>query len=379
MARIVLVSSSFLPRLGGVEEHVANVAVALRDMGHEIAIWTVDQGDEGSADFEGMPLRYLPTPLPARNLSDVSHFAIRAPGAAMAWLNALRKDRPDFLHVHCFGPNGVYATQLASLLGRALVFSHHGETFMDANDVFQRSALLRRSLRAALARAVAVTSCSHFAAQDLQRFGKHPAEVDIVFNGIDIDEASAGGLSLPERYFLGVGRLVHNKGFDRLVAAYSSICNLPEMSNTSLVIGGDGPARTQLQELSLAEGVGHRVHFLGALSRPQVGQAMRNSLGLVVPSLVEPFGITILEGWRAAVPVIATNRGGPPEFVVDQVNGLLVDPLDTAALAQRLLHVATDARLRSLLGANGARTVQDFTWEQTARHFERIYSAAGLI
>lgn len=65
--------------------------------------------------------------------------------------------------------------------------------------------------------------------------------------------------------------------------------------------------------------------------------------------------------------------------MVDHVNGLLIDPKDTAALAQRLVTIVSDESLRSQLGANGARTVQGFTWQRTAQHFERIYAGSGLI
>lgn len=316
MARIVLVSSSFLPRLGGVEEHVANVAVNLRDMGHEIAIWSVDQGDEVPSDFDGMTLRYLPTPLPARNIVDALQFSMRAPRALAAWLDALRRDRPEIMHVHCFGPNGVYATAMSALLRCPTIFSHHGETFMDADEVFQRSALLRLSLKSMLARAVAVTSCSHFAAQDLERFGKDPREVNIVYNGINLHEESEGNLLLPPRYVLGVGRLVHNKGFDRLLESYSTVCREPSMRETDLVIGGDGPERLHLQELSRKKGIDDRVHFLGALSRSEVGQAMKTALLLVVPSIVEPFGITILErvGGPAFLLSPPTKEGLPSSW-----------------------------------------------------------------
>ena len=68
MARIALIASSFLPRMGGVEVHVANIATELVRLGHTVAIWAVDQGDEAPDDYRGIPVRYLPCPLPARTL-----------------------------------------------------------------------------------------------------------------------------------------------------------------------------------------------------------------------------------------------------------------------------------------------------------------------
>lgn len=378
MARIALVTSSFLPRQGGVEEHVANVAIQLRGLGHEVVIWSVDRGDEVTESYDGIRLRYLPTPLPARRLSSLARFTLRFPGAVLAWVRAFRMDRPDFLHIHCFGPNGIYGTLLSVASRRPLVFSHHGETFGDANGVFDQSALLRRALAVALRRAVVTTSCSLYAARDLERFGVAPESVEVVYNGINLDEAQDGSVPLPPRYFLSIGRLVANKGFDKLIAAFAQVCDHPAFDGTHLVIGGSGPELCTLQELAKSLAISSRVHFVGSLSRTQVGSAMKKSIALVVPSLVEAFGITILEGWRAGVPVVATNRGGPPEFVADGETGLLVDPCDVAALSRRLYQLAEDPALRQRLGSGGAAAVLPFTWFETARRYDQLYARSGL-
>lgn len=114
MSRIALVCSSFAPYRGGVEEHVRHTAAALVDRGHEVVVWTVDRGEHlGVRSIDGITARYLPTPLPAARVGALARFARVAPSAWRAWGTALRADRPDLLHVHCFGPNGVYAAALA--------------------------------------------------------------------------------------------------------------------------------------------------------------------------------------------------------------------------------------------------------------------------
>ena len=73
----------------------------------------------------------------------------------------------------------------------------------------------------------------------------------------------------------------------------------------------------------------------------------------VMPSRLEPFGIVVLEGWRAGTAVVATNRGGPPEFVRDGEDGLLVDPFDTAAVAEVLGRLLSDDGSPTLDGRGG--------------------------
>lgn len=372
MRTIALVTSSFLPRFGGVEEHVLNVARTLRGRGHRVVIWAVDQYDDGApASVDGIPVRFLPCPLPARSVRALARFAVVGPLAAARWLAAWRADRPAVLHVHCFGPNGVFATGLARVTRTPLIVSSHGETFMDADRVFEVSALLRRALRHALDRADAVTACSAFTAAHLEaRYGLAPGGAVVVHNGIDADEPAGPAPSwLPERYVLGVGRLVRTKGFDLLLDAFAAAAQ----AGTDLVIGGDGPERAALASRAAALGLTDRVHLPGRLSRPEVVTVMARAAVLVVPSRIEAFGITVLEGWRAGVPVIATAHGGPPEFVSDGETGLVVDPTDVGALARAITRLLGDPSLARRLGEAGREAAARFTWERAAASYEALY------
>ena len=67
---------------------------------------------------------------------------------------------------------------------------------------------------------------------------------------------------------------------------------------------------------------------------------MAGATVFVMPSRLEPFGIVVLEAWRAGVAVVATTRGGAPEFVDDGETGVLVDPFDTPAFAAALARPA---------------------------------------
>lgn len=372
VTRVALVASSFAPYVGGVEEHVRHVAAGLRARGHDVVVWVVDRGDAGAPDVvDGVRVRRLPTPMPARSPGSVARFALRAPGAWRAWQRALREDRPDVLNVQCFGPNGAWATALATLSRRRLVVSSHGETYSDADDVFAHSALLRRSLVAALRRADAVTGCSDHVVRDLEaRFALAPGRAVVVPNGVDPAEPAAE-VALPARYLLAVGRVVRTKGFDLLLEAFAAAA-LPDVA---LVIGGDGPEREALA--ARARELGVPVHLPGRLDRGQVVAAMAGALAVVVPSRVEAFGIVVLEGWRSGAPIVVTSHGGPADLVTDGVDGLVVDPQDTAALARALRLVVTDADAARRMGAAGLAAVAAFTWDRVVDDYEAVYAAAG--
>lgn len=374
MVTVALVASSFLPRAGGVEEHVLHVARRLQADGHRVAVWSVDQGDDGvPTTLDGVvPVRYLPAPLPARSVSSLASFARAAPAAWRAWRAAYRADRPDALHVHCYGPQGPWAHALSRRTRTPLVVTGHGETFMDAHDAFGTSALLRAGLTRSLAHASAVTACSGYALADLEaRFGLAPGRGVVVPNGIDLDEP--GGprpVWLPDRYVLAVGRAVRTKGFDLLVRAFAR-ADLP--ADVRLVVGGDGPELGALRDLARSEGVADRVVLPGRLARAEVVTAAGAALALVVPSRVEAFGIVVLEGWRAGVPVVVTSRGGTPEFVDDGRTGLLVDPEDTESLGRAIERVVGDRELARALGDAGRARAAAFSWDRVAARYAELY------
>lgn len=283
-----------------------------------------------------------------------------------------RRFAPAVLHVHCFGPNGLYALALAHRFRTPMIVTSHGETRADDGGTFAVSAQLRAGLRSALRRAAIVTAPSEFVLQDLRSSYGLVGGV-VVPNGVDIDIEQRVGSIRPDlgaRYILSVGRLGKMKGFDLLLRAFAA-ADLDH--DVSLVIAGDGPERDALGTLANSLGVGDRVIFPGWLDAVEVSQTMANALAVVVPSRIEAFGIVILEAWREGAPVITTSHGGAPEFVTDDEDGLIVDPTDTVALARALKRLSNDAELRSRLAAAGSARYPQFTWRRVAALYAEMY------
>lgn len=372
--RVALVSSSFHPYVGGVEEHVRQVARELTERGHAVEVWTVDRGEHlGTQEVDGIRVRYLPTPLPARRASNLARFAVTAPVALARWLRAARAFKPDIIHVHCFGPNGPYARVVARLVRAPWVFSAHGETFMDANDVFGRSALMRQQLRLACETADVVTGCSATVADDLQaHYGADGVEV--VPNGVRAVPSTPAVTHEHDgtlKRVVAAGRLVHVKGFDLLLDAVALSGAIQ-----SLHLVGDGPERGALKRQADRLQLGDRVTFLGKRSPEDVQQIMAEADVVVMPSRREAFGIVALEAWVSGTPLVATSLGGPADFVTDGVDGILVDPRDAAALAGAIDGLLNDPARARELAARGREAVRDYTWERVADRYATIYRSA---
>lgn len=369
-SRVALVSSSYAPHIGGVEQHTAAVARELRDRGHAVEVWTVDRGEAlGVVAEDGIPVRYLPTPLPAASPSALGSFGRAFPAAWRAWRSAYRSFRPDLLHVQCFGPNGVYAELLGTRTGTPRVVSSHGETQADDHNAFERSLLLRTALRRAV-QASEVTGCSRSVGEDLQaRFGA--SGVTVVPNGVDLATVpDLGEVRREPGRIVAAGRLERNKGFDLLLDA---VALLPGDVTVELV--GSGSQERALLAQAAALGLSDRVTVTGNVSQAEVLRRMAAAAVVCVPSRKEAFGIVVLEAWAVGTPVVATSLCGPAHFVQDGVDALLADPRDAEALAAGLAE-ASDPAVTGTLSANGRESVRRYTWGRTVERYEAVYGTA---
>ena len=375
--RIVLLPSAYHPSVGGVEELTRRLAAALVYAGHEVQVWTSRSEGDKLPDREvldGITVLRFTFPLPRADVAAVARWPLPASGVLLRMRQAARAFAPDVLHVQCFSGNGVYASALSKLLRIPLVVTLQGETVMDDRDIFTHSRVLQTGLRWGLRQATTVTACSQFTLDDaVRRFGADPAKSRVIFNGVGLAEGiETETLDLPFDVFaLAIGRVVRKKGFDLLLDACALLDDLPP--TTGMVIGGDGPKLEHLKAQAARLGLTERVVFPGRLQRPQVAWAMHQARCFVMPSRLEPFGIVVLEAWRAGTAVIASAVGGAPEFVTDGVTGLVVDPHDSAALAGALRKLLQDPDLARTLGSAGMARVPAFDWATVAPAYVDTY------
>lgn len=166
------------------------------------------------------------------------------------------------------------------------------------------------------------------------------------------------------------GRLAAQKGVADLIAALDLLhYGMPELRT---LIVGDGPLRSQLEELAHAFRLDSRVHFLG--HRNDVPRLLAAADLLVLPSLYEGLPNVVLEAMRFAKPVVATAAPGTTEVVADGRTGLLVPPGDPPALARAMRTVLRDPDLARRLGAEGRTRVDaEFRADTMIARFADLY------
>lgn len=371
---IALFASAFHPHGGGVEELSRQLAHAFRRAGHECIIVT-NRWPRSLAKherFEGIdvyrPAMRVPEGSLKAHLSyHLTHGAIRH-----QVIEILRRHEVDVLHVQCVSSNALYALHAAKALRLPLIVSSQGERTMDAGRLYQRSRYMNRLMRSVLDEADFVTACSQDTLAELTRwYGPSLREKSsVIYNGICIsDFENSEPFAHRRRYVLAMGRLVPQKGFDLLLAAWGKI----SAQDIDLIIAGEGPQRPDLEELSHRLHLNERVSFFGRADRRAAAKLFRGCEFFVLPSRIEPLGIVNLEAMAAAKAVIATRTGGVSEIVHDGQNGLLVQPEDVAALAGAIDRLATQPDKCRKMGQAGRQSVVTFDWEVIAKRYLSLY------
>ncbi|SDP26477.1 glycosyltransferase [Actinacidiphila guanduensis] len=169
---------------------------------------------------------------------------------------------------------------------------------------------------------------------------------------------------------VAAGRLAEGKRYDDLIRAFALVC--AAHPDWTLRLYGGGEKRASLQALIAELGVGENVRLMGAVT-PIEPELARGSI-LAVTSTLESFGMTIVEGMRAGLPVVATDcPHGPREIVHDGVDGLLVPPRDVPAIAAALLRLVADDALRRRMGRAALVAGERFDPAVIAARHVRLY------
>ena len=192
------------------------------------------------------------------------------------------------------------------------------------------------------------------------------ADVRCIRNGIDLTRvtltvdrsAMRAQLGIPSDTFVvgTVGRLMPIKGYDYLIEAFAQLRRQHGQRQSRLMIVGDGPLRSSLEQLAEVKGILNEVQFLGM--RTDVYDLMRSFDVFALPSLHEGVPMVLLEAMAVGVPIVASRVGGIPEILKDGEEALLVPAKDPAALAQKLAECASSPDCRARLSRAARERVE---------------------
>lgn len=222
--------------------------------------------------------------------------------------------------------------------------------------------------RAAAIVALTETSARHLRSKGTSSVTVIPSAVDVPPVVSDRDAAMAA------KRIVGVGRLEHEKGFDRLLTAFAG---LPaSCAEWSLRILGEGSSRADLEQQIASLGLNERVTLPGWIE--PVWEELAAATFFVLPSRYEGFPSALMEAMAAGVPCVAVDcESGPRAILRDPSWGLLV-PNQTHALGDAMLRMIEQADFREQLGASGKQVVDHFGWDAMTDHYESLLRKTAI-
>ena len=281
----------------------------------------------------------------------------------------------------------IWGSIAASITGSALVSTIHSWYAHEHG---------KRSVRGFLYTAIELSTNRHLKyyitvskkdQEMLLKSGISPDKINLIYNAVTFDPVSIPNCKdeLKNKYEFpknsiictAVGRLVPVKGFDILVKAISKIAN--EQKKIHCLIVGDGELSAELKRLIQNLGMENRIKLTGYCERNNVLSILRASDIFIMSSLYEGTPIALLEAGLLGMSIIASKTGGIPELVVDGEHAILVDPRDLNALANAILKLAEDDKLRSEFGLRAQKRVREmFSVELMTDATYHVYDRARM-
>ena len=352
--RIVHVTDVYLPRLGGIELHVHDLADQQRRRGHDVLVLTA--GDASPRRGDDVPVARLGRAAWARPLPDVVAAA-------------------DVVHCHSsiVSPLAWAAARAADRVGVPTVVTMHS--------VVPHGAVVNDGLRAVVALAgpgVTWAAVSGVAARSLQPLVPRP--VLVLPNGID-PAAWRPGPARTRRpgeplTIVTVGRFAARKRMLPLVDVLAEVRRrLHPAIPLHAVLAGDGPQRSAVRDRLARLGIDRWVELPGRLSHPEVLDLYTRADAFLAPATLESFGLAALEARCAGLPVIARSQAGVSEFVRDGVEGLLVN--DDTEMARRTADLLADPVTSARISQFNRSVPTTLDWDSVLDRCLDVYATAA--
>lgn len=166
-----------------------------------------------------------------------------------------------------------------------------------------------------------------------------------------------------------VGKFTKFKGVDTLVDAAEIVCR--EIPNTTFILAGDGELRESLEQRSKDLKLGDFI-FLGHRNQDEIAELFNISDVAVVPSRIEPFGLVAIEALACGTPVVATNAGGLPDFINDEI-GQLVEMDNPELLAKAIIQELKNGTKLTKGKAAAKFAADGFSWSKTLENVIKLY------
>lgn len=353
-----------VPDVGGIATFAGLITTELSSLGNDLHLFVV-QGGPGDTLHTGIPVHRQPIASAFLDPDPLTFARFRRSISALK-----TRVRADIYHLHLCEPSPILHLMTRSSHPAVTVLTLHSQMFhlLSASGPDTLFGQLLEEAR------VITTVSASSSREVLDKRPDLAAKVIVVPNGVTVEDEPPHVPATPT--VLACGRLVEEKGFDRLIRSLPAVRQA--IPNVRVRIAGDGPERPALERLCEELGVSEVVQFLGYIDRSDIGNHYEWARVVVAPSHHEGMPYTVLEAGERGRAVIGTNIGGINEVVVDRTTGFLLDQdtvdADPQLLASAITQVLNEPSLAESLGKQARdRIAAHFSTTSCAATYDTIY------
>jgi len=371
-----MVTEYFYPNLGGIAENVYHSSRRLAQRGHRVDIVTPKVWWQKSKKVDhsppqglvpGQQLKHVGLAFPILSNNSFGSVTL-SPRIGIQLARLQKREQYDLAHLHTpFAPVLPFlAIKYLNTVRIGTVHTNFGGN-VHAN-------IWAQGIRNYLSHLSGMIAVSPTAAEAVSAY--YPRKFEIIPNGVDTGWFQNNVSPHPEfsdgRFnILSVGRLDPRNGLDFLIRAFNRLH--PRNPNTRLIVMGGGMLLPAYQAM-IAPNCRDAVYFAGYRNheRPAIYSA---SHILCLPAILSSFGITLLEGMAAGIPIVASRIPGFLDVMTEGKEGLMFPARDVEQLAEALEALIRDHDLRSRLSAGGRETAAHYDWDRVVDQIEQYYFA----
>lgn len=376
--RILIVTARYLPHTGGVAETARSLAKQFQQAGHDVHVVTnrYPRALVRDEHIENVPVTRLQFLIPHLTYLDTGRLdlffggLIFLPSTCLELARLILRFKPNVVHLHYLGSPALFLWLLQPLLHFNLVVTLHGGD-VDAEPFKNR---FNRWLFCALIDCAArVTAVSHvLLEQAIALAPEISKKARVIYGGVAVEEFMHPAPSTARQpYLFAVGALERHKGFDVLVDAFARVCEVQPA--VELVIAGTGSERADLEKRIRDKALEGRVRLVGQTSHTDIAMWMCGSIGVIVPSRREPFGLVGIEGMASGRALIVSRVGGLVEALAG-ADTAWFEPEDVTGLAAQLEHLLNHRSAWSLVRTDNQLRATEFAWDKIAAQYLALYN-----
>jgi glycosyltransferase involved in cell wall biosynthesis len=387
--KIAMLHWGFPPIIGGVETHLVSLMPELVRMGHKVSLLT-GSAEDASENFDFKGVHVHRSQFFDLNWLFKSNFQEVDDNVWDITVAFLDEMKPDVIHAH----NMHYFSRYHTRVLEHYALRHRVPLILTAHNVWKDKLFLDLTCKVAWDKIIAI---SHYIKRELMAVGVPEEKISVIHHGIDEKLFHPGKTSSSifkghpklkgkKRVIFNPARLGIAKGCDITIEAFRLVKD--KFPDAMLLMSGSGNiidwGLTQNKDISFLVslikhlGLESSVYINTFSLNKEMPELYRRAEVIVYPSTSEePFGLAMLEAMASSKPIVVTESGGMPEIIKDDINGYVIPKGNHEHLADKIIRLLSDDKLRSKLGKNGRQQVERmYTRRIYAENIRKVYEDA---